>query len=68
MREASLLDIDLTKVTIRYHRRYSREALHAMLDVIDCCRYSLLVCRAGGADRTGLAGIFYLMVSRGVPP
>jgi protein tyrosine phosphatase (PTP) superfamily phosphohydrolase (DUF442 family) len=49
-------------------RRPKRRDLLLLLDVMDHCRYPLLIHCKSGADRTGLASALYLMAKRGEPP
>jgi protein-tyrosine phosphatase len=49
-------------------RRPSRRDLLVLTDVLERCRYPLLIHCKAGADRTGLASALYLMMSRGEPP
>lgn len=49
-------------------RRPAREELLALLDLLDACRYPLLIHCKSGSDRTGLAVGLYLMSHRGWSP
>jgi hypothetical protein len=53
---------------MRATRRPSRRELLDLLDLLDRCRYPLLIHCKSGADRTGLASGLYLMVRKGQPP
>ncbi|WZP00723.1 tyrosine-protein phosphatase [Isosphaeraceae bacterium EP7] len=60
--------VDLYDLPMGATRRPSREELLTMVDVLERCRYPLLIHCKSGSDRTGLASALYLMVRRGVPP
>jgi protein tyrosine phosphatase (PTP) superfamily phosphohydrolase (DUF442 family) len=49
-------------------RRPKRSELLVLIDLLESCRYPLLIHCKSGADRTGLASALYLMVQRGQPP
>jgi hypothetical protein len=49
-------------------RRPTRRQLLTLIDLLERCRYPLLIHCKSGADRTGLASALYLMVCRGEPP
>lgn len=49
-------------------RRPTRRELLVLLDLLERCRYPLLIHCKSGADRTGLASALYLLAQRGVPP
>jgi protein tyrosine phosphatase (PTP) superfamily phosphohydrolase (DUF442 family) len=49
-------------------RRPTRRELLQLIDLLDRCRYPLLIHCKSGADRTGLASALYRMVRRGEPP
>ncbi len=53
-----------------FPRRGARRAgeLLFLIDVLERCRYPLLIHCKSGADRTGLASALYLMVKRNQPP
>jgi protein tyrosine phosphatase (PTP) superfamily phosphohydrolase (DUF442 family) len=68
VRAARDLGIDLHVLPLRATRRPSRRELLRLLDLLDSCRYPLLIHCKSGADRTGLASALYLMSRRGLPP
>jgi hypothetical protein len=49
-------------------RRPARRELLQLIDLLDRCRYPLLIHCKWGSDRTGLASALYLMVKRGKSP
>ncbi|QEH36254.1 hypothetical protein OJF2_48140 [Aquisphaera giovannonii] len=49
-------------------KRPGRHELLALIDVLEDCRYPLLIHCKAGADRTGLASALYLMVRLGEGP
>jgi protein tyrosine phosphatase (PTP) superfamily phosphohydrolase (DUF442 family) len=49
-------------------RRPSRRELLVLLDMLDRCKYPLLIHCKSGSDRTGLATGLYLMYRKGEPP
>jgi protein tyrosine phosphatase (PTP) superfamily phosphohydrolase (DUF442 family) len=49
-------------------RRPTRRELLQLIDLLNRCRYPLLIHCKSGADRTGLASALYRMVRRGEPP
>ncbi len=49
-------------------RRPSRRDLLMLIDVLERCRYPLLIHCKSGADRTGLASALYRIVKRGESP
>jgi hypothetical protein len=62
-RQIDFYDLPLSAV-----RRPKRRDLLCLLDVMEHCRYPLLIHCKSGADRTGLASALYLMARRGEPP
>jgi hypothetical protein len=49
-------------------RRPLRRELFYLIDVLEHCRYPLLIHCKSGADRTGLATALYLVMQKGEPP
>jgi protein tyrosine phosphatase (PTP) superfamily phosphohydrolase (DUF442 family) len=62
------LGVELYDFPMGATRRPLRRDLLAILDVLDRCKYPLLIHCKSGSDRTGLAVGLYLMAKRGVPP
>jgi hypothetical protein len=60
--------IEFYDIPLSPTRRPTRRQLLAVLEVLDRCRYPLLIHCKSGADRTGLATGLYLMQERGEPP
>ena len=60
--------IDFYDVPLSPVRRPTRQELLAVLDVLERCRYPLLIHCKSGADRTGLVSGLYLMARRGESP
>jgi hypothetical protein len=60
--------IDFYDLPLSAVRRPRRRELLLLLDVLERCRYPLLIHCKSGADRTGLAAGFYLMAKRGESP
>ncbi|HEV3168562.1 MAG TPA: tyrosine-protein phosphatase [Isosphaeraceae bacterium] len=60
--------IDFYDIPMSPTRRPMRHELLTLLEVLDRCRYPLLIHCKSGADRTGLASALYLMERRGEPP
>ncbi|RUL81172.1 protein tyrosine phosphatase [Tautonia sociabilis] len=62
------LGIDFYDFPMSATRRPSRAELLALIDLLERCRYPLLIHCKSGADRTGLVSGLYLMVVVGRPP
>jgi len=62
------LGIDFYDLPLTATARPSRRQLLTVLDVLDRCRYPLLIHCKSGSDRTGLVSALYLMDREGVPP
>ena len=62
------LGIDFYDMPMQADERPSRRELSAILDLLDRCRYPLLVHCKSGSDRTGLVSALYRLVERGEPP
>jgi protein tyrosine phosphatase (PTP) superfamily phosphohydrolase (DUF442 family) len=60
--------VDFYDLPMGATRRPGRGELLTMVDVLERCRYPLLIHCKSGSDRTGLASALYLMVRRGVSP
>ncbi|WP_145266420.1 tyrosine-protein phosphatase [Tautonia plasticadhaerens] len=68
VRASDRLGIDFYDFPMEATRRPSRSELLTLIDVIDRCRYPLLIHCKSGADRTGLASALALMLLEGRPP
>jgi protein tyrosine/serine phosphatase len=68
VRTAREWDVDLYDLPLIATRRPRRRELLALIDILDSCRYPLLIHCKSGADRTGLAAALYLMIGRAEPP
>jgi protein tyrosine phosphatase (PTP) superfamily phosphohydrolase (DUF442 family) len=62
------LGIDFYDLPLEADERPSRRELVAIVDLLDRCRYPLLVHCKSGSDRTGLVSALYRLVERGEPP
>ena len=62
------LGIDFYDLPLVATDRPSRKNLLTVLDLLDRCRYPLLIHCKSGSDRTGLVSGLYLMSRKGVPP
>ena len=62
------LGVELYDFPMSAVRRPRRRDLLTILDVLDRCRYPLLIHCKSGSDRTGLAVGLYLMAKQGEPP
>lgn len=62
------LGIDFYDLPMQADEVPSRRELLAIVDLLDRCRYPLLVHCKSGSDRTGLVSALYRMVARGEPP
>lgn len=67
-RLADALGIAFYDLPLSANRRPTRRELLILLDLLERCRYPLLVHCKSGADRTGLVAGLYLMAIRGQPP
>lgn len=68
VRAAAEGHVDFYDYPLSAVRRPSRRDLLTLLDVLESCRYPLLVHCKSGSDRTGLAVALYLLARRGVAP
>jgi protein tyrosine phosphatase (PTP) superfamily phosphohydrolase (DUF442 family) len=62
------LGIDFYDLPLEADERPSRRELAALVDLLDRCRYPLLIHCKSGSDRTGLVSALYRLVERGEPP
>ena len=62
------LGVDFYDLPLVATVRPSRKQLLTVLDLLDRCRYPLLVHCKSGSDRTGLVSGLYLMSKKGIPP
>ncbi len=62
------LKVDFYDLPLVATVRPSRKQLLAVLDVLDRCKYPLLIHCKSGSDRTGLVSGLYLMSKKGIPP
>ena len=62
------LGVDFYDLPLVATVRPSRKQLLAVLDVLDRCKYPLLIHCKSGSDRTGLVSALYLMTRKGVDP
>ena len=62
------LGIDFYDIPLSPVRRPTRRELRILIDVLQRCRYPLLIHCKSGSDRTGLVSALYLMLHRGEPP
>jgi protein tyrosine/serine phosphatase len=60
--------VDFYDIPLSAVRRPWRRELLVLLDLLDRCRYPLLIHCKSGSDRTGLVSGLYLMLRRGEPP
>jgi len=65
---AEAAGVDFYDLPLSAVRRPTRRELLSVIDVLDRCRYPLLIHCKSGSDRTGLAAGLYLMARKGVPP
>lgn len=65
---ADRLNLDFYDLPLSATRRPSRGELLRLLDVLDRCRYPLLIHCKSGADRTGLATALYRLQKLGEAP
>ena len=68
VRQSERRGVDLYDLPMDANRRPSRRELLTLIDVLDRCRYPLLIHCKSGSDRTGLASALYLMLRDGRPP
>ncbi len=68
VRQTREQQVDFYDFPISAIRRPSRWELLALVDLIERCRYPLLIHCKWGSDRTGLVCSLFLMVKRGEPP
>lgn len=66
--DARRLGLDFYDLPLSATTRPSRKHLLTVLDLLDRCRYPLLIHCKSGSDRTGLVAGLYLMSRKGVPP
>ena len=62
------LGLDFFDLPLSATTRPSRRQLLTVLDVLDRCKYPLLIHCKSGSDRTGLVSALYLMSRKGVGP
>jgi protein tyrosine phosphatase (PTP) superfamily phosphohydrolase (DUF442 family) len=67
-RTAEELGVAFYDLPLSANRRPTRRELLILLDLLDRCRYPLLIHCKSGSDRTGLVAGLYLMAVRGLPP
>lgn len=67
-RAAVDLGVAFYDLPLSANRRPTRRELLILLDLLDHCRYPLLIHCKSGSDRTGLVAGLYLMAIRGLPP
>jgi len=60
--------VDLYDLPLSATRRPSRRELLCLIDVLERCRYPLLIHCKSGADRTGMASAIYLMLRQRQSP
>lgn len=68
VRAAEENHVDFYDYPLSAVRRPSRRELLTLLDLLQSCRYPLLIHCKSGSDRTGLAVALYLLSRRGVGP
>ena len=66
--ETARLGVDFYDLPLVATARPSRKQLLTVLDVLDRCKYPLLIHCKSGSDRTGLVSGLYLMSRKGVDP
>jgi protein tyrosine phosphatase (PTP) superfamily phosphohydrolase (DUF442 family) len=66
--DAARLGLDFYDFPMNATSRPPRRHLLAVLDLLDRCRYPLLIHCKSGSDRTGLVAGLYLLSRQGVPP
>jgi protein tyrosine phosphatase (PTP) superfamily phosphohydrolase (DUF442 family) len=62
------LGVDFYDLPMTATARPTRKQLLTILDLLDRCKYPLLIHCKSGADRTGLVSALYLMSRKGMPP
>jgi protein tyrosine/serine phosphatase len=62
------LDVDFYDLPLVATVRPSRGQLLTVLELLDRCKYPLLIHCKSGSDRTGLVSGLYLMSRKGIPP
>ena len=60
--------VDFYDFPMSYERRPTRREILILLDLLDRCRYPLLIHCKQGADRTGLVSALYLLSEKGRRP
>ena len=68
VRATDTFGVDLYDLPMSATRRPKRRELLGLIDVINHCRYPLLIHCKSGADRTGLASALYLMLKKSERP
>lgn len=66
--QAETHDVAFYDLPLNATRRPRRRELLILIDLLERCRYPLLVHCKSGADRTGLASALYLLVRKGASP
>jgi len=62
------LGVDFYDLPLVATARPTRKQLLMILDLLDRCKYPLLIHCKSGSDRTGMVSALYLMSRKGVPP
>jgi protein tyrosine phosphatase (PTP) superfamily phosphohydrolase (DUF442 family) len=62
------LGVDFYDLPMTATARPTRKQLLTVLDLLDRCKYPLLIHCKSGSDRTGLVSALYLMSRKGIPP
>jgi hypothetical protein len=60
--------VSLFDIPLQPGQRPTRDELLALIDLMERCRYPLLIHSERGTDRSALASSLYLMTRRGTPP
>jgi protein tyrosine/serine phosphatase len=61
-------NVDFYDFPLRPDRKPTRDQLLALVDLLEHCRYPILIHCKSGADRTGMASGLYLMIQNAAPP
>jgi protein tyrosine phosphatase (PTP) superfamily phosphohydrolase (DUF442 family) len=68
VRVARERDVDFYDIPLSATRRPTRRELMILTDLLERCRYPLLIHCKSGSDRTGMTSALYLLLKRGETP